>query len=186
MEIRLALTTSVCKWKNPVGRHGTSGRRDALHARRTRTDEKEDDGRISRDRQHASSRLDSPIVERRLVAVPAGSRTICIAEYEAPVLFLPDVYESRCDSIPVTFGMIPDSKPRYFTTQTRRGEASGLGGIRTLVSPPCVVAVPEEVFLHWPSPSPSSSTSSSSSSPSAGPMAATTTSATPLHAWRRG
>jgi len=43
------------------------------------TDDKEDDGRISRDRQHASSRLDSPIVERRLVAVPAGSRTICIA-----------------------------------------------------------------------------------------------------------
>ncbi|EGI61535.1 hypothetical protein G5I_10098 [Acromyrmex echinatior] len=157
-----------------------------------KTDDKEDDSRISRDRQHASSRLDSPIVERRLVAVPAGSRTICIAEYEAPVLSLPDVYESRCDSIPVTFEMIPDSKPRTRRGKARRGEASGLGGVRraTLVSPPCVVVVPEEVFLHWPSsspsPSPSSSTSSSSSSPSAGLMAATTTSATPLHAWRRG
>ncbi|KYN34374.1 hypothetical protein ALC56_11481 [Trachymyrmex septentrionalis] len=111
----------------------------------------EDDGGISRDRQHASSRLDSPIVERRLVAVPAGSRTICIAG-------------------------------------TRQGEASGLGGVRraTLVSPPCVVAVPEEVFLHWSPPSPSPSSSTSSSSSSAGPVAATTTSATPLHAWRRG
>ncbi|KYN20763.1 Xylulose kinase [Trachymyrmex cornetzi] len=109
------------------------------------TDDKEDDGRISRDRQHASGRLDSPIVKRRLVAVPAGSRTICIAEYEAPVLSLPDVYESRFDSGDI-FGMIPDSKPSLLydarikrADKTRRGKASGLGGVRraTLVSPPC-------------------------------------------------
>ncbi|KYN05618.1 hypothetical protein ALC62_03411 [Cyphomyrmex costatus] len=148
--------------------------------------------RISYDGPRPETRLDSPIVERRLVAVPAGCRAICIAERGAPRFFSFLTSTSRFwrHSILATLRAIPDSKPRYFTTHELNGQgagdkASGLGVQRaTLVSPPCVVAVPEEVFLHWPSPS--SSTSSSSSSPSAGPMAAATTSATPLHAWRRG
>lgn len=62
------------------------------------TDDKEDDDLgISRDRQRASSRLDSPIVERRLVAVPAGSRTICIAGTPGRAMQYADDWSHRHD-----------------------------------------------------------------------------------------
>lgn len=71
----------------------------------------------SRDRQHANTRLDSPIVERRLVAVPAGCRAIC-SRY-APC-------DTRTTGAAVTISLLATPALRPVVVYSLKGDRRGV------------------------------------------------------------